>query len=109
MQPPIELLGFKAIPGDFIYLALVASIGLAIATGQLRPQWHPVFGALIIYGGALALSALFSSDPRRSAVKMLTQAYLLSLPIIVVWLVRTERDFRSLVISWLLATAVVGM
>lgn len=109
MQPPIELLGFKAIPGDFIYLALVASIGLAIARDQLRPRWHPVFGALILYGGALALSALFSSDPWRSAVKMLTQAYLLSLPIIVVWLVRTERDFRGLVISWLLATALVGM
>jgi len=109
MQPSIHVLGFDAVPSDAIYLILAASTGLAITTGQLRPRWHRFFGALAIYFGALVLSAFFSRDPGQSAVKILTQCYLLSLPIITFWLVSNEGDLRRVVTSWLLATAAVGM
>ena len=57
----------------------------------------------------MAVSVVASDDPLRSALKLVTQIYLLSIPILVCSIVRDEATLRSIVRWWLVGTAVVAV
>ena len=109
MQPALRLFGYEAVAADAAYLLLLPLWGIALASGGARLRWHPGLLWLGLYLAALALSVVASDDPGRSLVKLATQIYLLSLPVIVLSLVRTEEDMRRLFAVWLSATAVVAL
>jgi O-antigen ligase len=109
MQPALPLFGLEAVAADAAYLVLAALWALSLAAGAARLRWHPAFWLLGLYFAAMALSAVASEAPRLSAVKLATQAYLLSLPVIVFSLVGTERELRALFAAWLAATAIVAL
>jgi hypothetical protein len=108
-HPPVPLLGFTAVATDFIYLILVAAWGAALASGQARLRWDRVFVAVGLYLAALAISALASDDLQKSVVKLLTQLYLLSLPVIGASLIEDDRDLRRALLWWLGGAAVVAL
>ncbi len=109
MQPAPLLLGYELVAADAAWLVLAPLWGLALVTGAARLRWHPGFWLLGLYLAAMILATLASEQPLRSAVKLASQFYLLSLPVIVLSLVRGESGLRRLMQAWLAATALVAL
>lgn len=109
MQPAPYLLGYELVAADAAWLILAPLWGLALLTGAARLRRHPAFWLLALYLAAMMLATVASEQPARSAVKLASQFYLLSLPVIVLSLVNCERDLRRLFGAWLAATAVVAV
>ena len=108
MQPALPLFGLEAVAADLAWLPLAPLAALTLITGGARMRWHEGYWPLALYLFAMGLSAAFSGDPERSAVKLATQLYLLSLPVIVLILVETETDLRRLFVAWFAASAAVA-
>ena len=108
MRPALPLLGYEVVAADAAYLLMLPLWIVALAVGAARLRWHPAFWLLGAYFAAMALSCIASPQPAASAAKLATQAYLLSLPPIVLSLVRTTRHVRALVLTWLAASAAVA-
>ena len=108
MQPPVPLLGFLAVPTDFIFVGLAAVWGILLVTGRARLHWDRAYLFIAIYLAAMLVSVPGSESVRGSAVKLLTQLYLAGLAVIVSSLVLDEAELRSAVRAWLAGTAVVG-
>ena len=106
MQPPIRLMGFKATVSDFVFLALASTWALLLLLGRSQLVWHRAYWFIGAYLMAMVLSA-GAADVPASGYKLLTQLYLLSVPIIVCSLVRDERTLRLAILWWLAGTTVV--
>jgi len=106
MKTPVPIGGLPAVASDLLLALSFACLAIAIICGA-RPRWHRAQWLLLAYFAALALSALFSADPGRSAVKLATQAYLLSLPLLVLNLVPDPQAMRRLFLAWIAGAAVV--
>lgn len=109
MQPTTKVIGHLVAWTDLVYLPLAACWGLAVLTGQIRLRWHPAWGVLLFYLAALALSIPGSETPRAGLIKLLTQLYLLSLPVLVFTLIEDAADLKRAFLGWLAATALVGL
>lgn len=109
MQPTTKLIGFLVSWTDLVYLPLAACWALAVATGQIRLRWHPAWALLLFYLAALLVSMPGSEDPQGGFAKLLTQIYLLSLPVIVFTLVDSAEDLKRAFLAWLAATALIGL
>jgi len=107
MQPPIPLLGFAAMPTDFIFVALVAAWLWALASRRTPLVLDKAYWLILFYLAAMVASALASGAPARSIPKLVTQLYLLSLPILVVNLIRSPGDLRLVMRWWLAGSALV--
>jgi O-antigen ligase len=108
MQPPVPLLGFLAVPTDFIFVALAVLWSILLLAGRARLEWDRAYLFIAIYLGAMLLSVPGSESVRGSAVKLLTQLYLAGLAVIVSNLVVDEAQLRSAVRAWLAGSAIVG-
>lgn len=109
MKHGLTIRGLEAFPADLLFLVTFALWVAALATRQTRLRVHRAFILLALYVAAMALSAIFSADPRASAFKLLTQVYLLLLPVLAFNLVRTEADLRRAVFWWLAAATAVAV
>jgi hypothetical protein len=109
MKEPLNIGGLDAFPMDLIYLLAMGSWLVALARGETHLRWHRAFVVLAAYLAAMAASAFVSVDPQRSAFKLLTQVYLLSLPVLAYNLVRTWADLRRAFAWWLAGSAVVAL
>lgn len=109
MKYPMMVGGLPAIPADILFLLTFALWAASLAAGQSRFTWHPSLWLLVAYFAAMALSATQADDPLRSGVKLLTQVYLLSLPLLVYNLVVSESDMRRLFRTWIAASAVLAV
>lgn len=107
MQPPLGLLGYDATATDFLFLAAAGMWAIALLKRQVRFVWQDSYWLLIFYGLALTVSAIGSEAPARSFSKLLTQCYLLSLPMLACNLIRAEAHLRLAFRWWLAATGVV--
>jgi O-antigen ligase len=108
MQPPVPLLGFMAVPTDFLFLAVVAAWALFLVRQRARLVWDRAYIFIALYLFAMAISIPGSESPRASIVKFLTQLYLASLPVIVASLVSTEAQLRTAVRWWLAGSALTA-
>ena len=108
MQPPIPLLGLLAMPTDFIYLALAGLWGALLLARRERVVWDRMYVFIGLYLLAMIISVPTSRSVPTSLIKLLSQFYLASLPLIVCSLLRDEKDVRAAVAAWLTASAVVG-
>jgi hypothetical protein len=107
-MPSLAIGGLRVIAADLLY-AGVAALLLASLTGGVRPRWDRAFLPLAGWLAAMALSALLSIEPRRSAFKLATEIYLVSIPVAAVQLVRSEAALKRLIQAWLAAAAGVAM
>jgi hypothetical protein len=88
--------------------AAVAALLLAALAGGLRPRWDRSFLPLAAWLAAMAVSALLSTEPRRSAFKLATEIYLVSITVAAVQLVRGEAALKRLLQAWMAAAAGVA-
>jgi len=102
-MPSLNLGGLRVIAADLVYPAAAVLLLMAV-----RPRWDPLFLPLAGWLAAMAVSALLSTEPRRSAFKLATEIYLLSIPVAVVQLVRGEAALKRLLQAWLAAAAGVA-
>lgn len=107
MRPWVRLLGSYSVIADFVYLFLAAFFALLVMSRRLRLVSDPAYWFIGAYLGAMILSAVAAGLPGSTIVKLLTQAYLLSLPIIICNLIRDEATLCKAIWWWLAATAVV--
>lgn len=107
MRPRVRLFGLIAIPSDFLYLALAACLGLGLATRRLRIPADRAWWMLAAYFAAMLASLLAAGGGLHNLVKLVTEAYLLSLPLAACTLLRDEAALRRAVLCWLAATAAV--
>jgi O-antigen ligase len=105
--PSLTIGGLRVIAADLVY-ALAAALLLAALAAGMRPRWDRSFLPLAGWLAAMGLSALFSTEPRRSAFKLATELYLLSIPVAAVQLVRGEEALKRLLQAWLAAAAGVA-
>ena len=84
MQPAIPLLGYVAVPTDFLFIAVLLTWLLTLRSGRSAFAWDNAFWWLALYFAAGLASAVASGDPMRSAPALLKNLYLLSLPVLIV-------------------------
>ena len=101
--------GMEAFPADLLFLVAATLWLLARAAGQTRLRVDRAFVLLALYFAAMAVSAILSVDRSASALKLLTQVYLLLLPVLAFNLVRTDADLRRAFAWWLVPAIAVGV
>jgi O-antigen ligase len=106
-MPSLSIGGLRVIAADLLYAAAAAFLLASVAAGA-RPRRDRAFLPLAFWLAAMALSALLSTEPRRSAFKLATELYLLSIPVAVVQLALGEAALKRLVHAWLAAAALVA-
>lgn len=109
MKAPLTILALDAFPSDLLFIVTVTLWLLALIVRQADLRWHPAFWLLALYFAAMVASAFVSEAPRQSAFKLLTQAYLLSLPVLTFNLIATEGDLRRVIRWWVGGSAIVAM
>ena len=108
MQPAFPLLGYLAVPTDFIFVGLAAAwLGL-LASKRVPFVWDPAYAFIALYLLAMLLSVPTSQSPPASLVKLLTQLYLLSLPLVVCNVITREEQLKTAIRAWLAASAVMA-
>src|SRR5687767_11219698 len=109
MQPAIPLLGYEAVPTDFLFVAVLVTWLWMLVSGRSVFAWDKAFGWLALYFAAGLASAIASGDPMLSAPAVLKNLYLLSLPVLIVNLIRTRDDLRTAIRWWLAGSAIVAL
>jgi hypothetical protein len=109
MKHPVMIRGLAAFPVDFVFLIVAALWLVALMTRAARFRFDPAFLLLGLYFAAMALSLSQSPDVEKSAFKLLTQAYLLALPVLVFNLVRTADGMKRTFAAWIAAAGVIGL
>ncbi|HEY2867015.1 MAG TPA: O-antigen ligase family protein [Pyrinomonadaceae bacterium] len=105
IQLPIAVFGQNLVLTDIIFLFLLASWLFDVLRLGYRPRWRSFYWLLLFYSGALALSCVFSADPRQSFSRLPAEIYLPLLTAVVADVVRTSAGLRSSLIAWLGGTA----
>lgn len=108
MQPAVPLLGFAAVPADFLFVLLAAVFATFLALRQISIAIDRGYVFIAAYLLAMLASASWEDVPLASAYKLLTQLYLLSLPLLVCCLVRDEQSLRSAILWWIGGAALVA-
>lgn len=109
MKHGLIVRGLPVFPADFLFVLTAALWGAALASGQVRLRLHPAFVLLAFYFVAMALSLAVSNDVRASAFKLLTQVYLLVLPVLVFNLVTDAAAARRVLLCWVASATAVGV
>lgn len=109
MKAPLAVRGLEVIPADLLFLVTAGFWLLALATRQTNLRLHPAFWLLGLYLAAMALSIINSTDPERSAFKLLTQVYLLALPVLAINLIRSRLELRRVIRWWVIAATALGL
>ena len=109
MQPAVPLLGYMALPTDLLFVALVLAWLSALGTARITFVSDHAYKWLGLYLAAGVASAIAAGIPARSVPGLLKQLYLLSLPVLIVNLVRTHEHFRTAIRWWLAGTSVVAL
>jgi len=109
MQPGFWISGLQVAPTDFVYPLLLAAWAIAFLRGRVALAWQPAYALLIAYFAAMLVSALAAGVPQRSALKLLTQLYLFSLPVLVCSLVGSQARLRQALLAWLAGSAIVAL
>jgi O-antigen ligase len=108
MKRGITINGLTAYPIDLLFLITMAFWLAALATGQARLRLDRFVLPLAAYFAAMAVSTVMSVDRPTSAFKLLTQVYLLLLPVLAFNLVRTQADLRRAFAWWLIPAIMVS-
>ena len=93
---------------DLFFVGAAGFLALAILRRQVRVDWHPVYAILLAYLGAMLASAAVTEDGTRTALKLATQVYLISLPFLAICLIDSRSELRKAFQVWLAATSVTA-
>lgn len=107
MKPDLPVAGLPAVPADLLFLLAAAALAVAVVRGRARLRGDTIMPILLIYFAALLASIVVNGGGGGAFLKLATQLYLLSLPLLVLNLIESPRDLRRLCRAWLAGTAVV--
>ena len=88
-------------PTDLLFPLLLLAWLVALVSRRMSFVWHPVYWSLIGYFLALALSAVYSQQPRLSFAKLAGELYLMLLPVIAVNVITNVERLRLTLYAWL--------
>lgn len=89
---------------DFIFLAVLVFWLLARLRRETILRYDKLFIFICLYGFALTISTIFSTQPQRSFFKLLGEFYLFGLAVLSFNLVREKSFRKQIVIAWLTGT-----
>lgn len=104
MQPYISYGKFKLPLTDIIFLLTFAVWLISILLKKTSFRLSPFYWLLILYFGAMLVSAIFSNNPRSSFIKLAGEIYLLSLAVLTFNLIRNLDEVKYLILAWLAGT-----
>jgi hypothetical protein len=91
---------------DLLFVLATLAWGLTVVTRRRAFVWSPFYVNLTLYWAALACSVWLSEHPRASPLKLLGVAYLVSLPVLTINLVRSWAFLRAVLVAWTAGAAV---
>ena len=108
MKQPLTIGGLPAFPSDLLFL--IAGAAWLLSLGRSAGlRFSAGFWPLLLYFAALAVSTLFATDIRTSAFKLATEAYLITLPVLVYNLVDTWSDLKRIFLSCIAGATIVAV
>ena len=109
MHHSVRIDGLDAVASDLLFLLGATAFALALLTRQARLKWHGFFWVIGLYFAAMSLSLLAADSLGRSVLKLATNVYLLSLPVLAYNLVPSLDDMRRVFRWWLAGAGIVGL
>lgn len=109
-QHDFEVAGFPITSTDILFLVAAGAVAVGFLRAEIQLRWEPIFAALLLY--FMTMLPSLGVGELRSWLKLASQAYLLSLPVLANIIIENEDDLRAAVLTWLGATAVcclIGM
>lgn len=106
MKPAVR---YPMIIADLVFLSLLLTVAVEVATGRRSLHWHPLFAMLAAYVLSLAPSMLASADPARSAFKLATELYLVGLAAVTAVVVRSTAMLGLVTLTWLAASGALAL
>ena len=103
----VTVLERKVLISEFVFLALglFFLLTLVLRQNKLKMSWF--YLPLGVYAVALSISTIFSDEPKKSAIKLVGELYLIGIAALVFNLTSTLKDLKRISIAWLIATGVV--
>ncbi len=107
-RPNIYLLGSSVVAPDLIFLVCAAALAAALLWRRTSLQLDRIYVYLIAFAAAIAVSAALSTDVGMSLRRMPAELYLISLPVLVINVVRDERMLTRIFAIWIVASAIAA-
>lgn len=107
-----RLFGFPVTVPDLLAVPLIGLAGLAAWSDRPRTAAllrQPIVVAIAAYGGVLLLSGAVGDDPAASLRKVITQAYLLVVPVLIALALPDVPSLKRGVRGWLAGTWLLGL
>ncbi len=89
---------------DFIFLGVFVFWVLALFRRETIISFDKFYIFTALYGFALTISTVFSTQPQTSFFKLLGEFYLFGLAVVTFNLVREKTFYKKIVIAWLIGT-----
>lgn len=109
MRPNLRIRGLSVQATEAVFAIAIVILAVAIVKRKICIRFDALMLPLGVYFLALAASALFSSDPEFSLLKLLGEAYLVGLAVITIAVVQDEKMIKRVVHSWIVAASIVGI
>lgn len=101
IQPSIRFSGFFLSPSDLIFLLLFGVFSFLIVRGELRLKTDYFYLFIGLYFFTMIASLVFSDFSSRSLIKLLGEAYLISIPVVLMNLIESEEELRLVILCWI--------
>lgn len=101
IQPSIRFSGFFISPSDLVFLLLFSVFSFLIVRGELRLKADYFYLFIGLYFFTMIASLVFSDLSSKSLIKLLGEAYLISIPVILMNLIESEEELRLVILCWL--------
>ena len=105
-KPAMMFRGLPITLPDLVFVLSASACVFSVAFGRRRLKWRSVYWLLLFYFLAMALSAVFSPEPGRSAVKLLEKSYTIALAVLALSVIEDRQDFQQAILAFLLGSAV---
>lgn len=101
IQPSIRFSGFFLSPSDLIFLLLFGVFSFLIVRGELKLNADYFYLFIALYFFTMIASLVFSDFSSRSLIKLLGEAYLISIPVVLMNLIESEEELRLVILCWI--------
>jgi hypothetical protein len=108
MRPALYMHGISIMSADILFMAIVCVCGSILMHRFFYQEFSNYYYLIVLYFLTMAASAIFSGANMNSFfVRLLSELYLLSLPVIILLSIVNYHDLRRAVLAWLAGTTVI--
>ena len=106
MKPLIFVSNQRLSPVDLLFPLTALLVLASMIVGQISVKFDRSYLYFGAYFGAMLISSIFSLDPTLSFKKLLGEAYLIGLAVLVIVQTTTDSRFRQVSLAWLAGAGV---